>query len=79
LIDIILWVTTGVAVVGTILNARQNKYGFVLWIISNISFIICNIVLEIYSQSFLFFIYTIISVYGLITWSKKEKNRFLYK
>ena len=75
---VLSWVITAVALLGSILNAQQNKWGFVLWFISNIYLCLWNYFwTKDYAQGTLFLAYFIITVQGFVTWSKKEKARKL--
>lgn len=67
------WIISSLALTGTILNANRNKYGFVLWFITNLFWVIVDFKSGLYAQSALFFAYTLLAIKGLITWSKAEK------
>ena len=68
------WVFTTIALVGTFLNAQMNVLGFFAWIISNIGFMILNIMNHVYSQAALFFVNTLFSIWGIYTWRQKQKE-----
>lgn len=72
--EIITWIISILALTGTILNANRNKYGFILWLITNMYWTVIDFKTGLYAQSALFFAYTILAVKGIITWSKKEKE-----
>lgn len=72
--EIITWIISGMALTGTILNSNRNKYGFILWFITNLFWVIVDFRAGLYAQSALFFAYTLLAVSGLVTWTKKEKN-----
>ena len=72
--EIITWVISGMALTGTILNSNRNKYGFILWFITNLFWVIVDFRAGLYAQSALFFAYTLLAVSGLVTWTKKEKK-----
>ena len=69
----ISWICAALALIGYYLNIIQNKLCFVIWIISNVGLIYINIASELYGQAFLWVAYTIMSIWGFISWSKKEK------
>jgi len=71
---ILSWLMSGVALAGTIINAERNKLGFVFWIVSNLYMTIRFAVISEYAQMILFFIYFILAIRGLYSWSKKEEN-----
>lgn len=62
------WIFVCIALYGTYLNSNQDKRGFYFWILSNLAFTIININNEMWSQAFLFLIYTILAVRGLVKW-----------
>jgi Nicotinamide mononucleotide transporter len=65
------WIIAGMALIGTYLNVKRNRYGFALWMITNSYFSILNIRLGSYPQSALFFVYFILAVYGFIAWHRR--------
>ena len=67
------WIITGIAILGTFLNARQNINGFVCWIISDTYLMLLNIDIGQYAQAALFFIFLLLAIYGVFQWGKKEK------
>lgn len=66
------WIVAVIALAGTVLNARQRKEGFVLWIISNSFFCWFNFCIGSYAQSCLMAVYTALAIYGLIQWQKND-------
>lgn len=65
------WGFTIIALIGTFLNAQMNVLGFFAWIISNIGFMILNLIDRSYPQATLFFINTLFSMCGIYTWQQK--------
>jgi len=63
------------ALIGTVINAEQNKFGFVFWIVSNLYMVIRFAVIGEYAQMTLFFIYFLLAIRGIYAWSKKEKSK----
>jgi nicotinamide riboside transporter PnuC len=72
---IINWIFTIIALVGTFLNAQMNILGFVFWIVSNTGFLIINFLNTNYAEAVLFFVNTLVSISGIITWRKKQKKK----
>ncbi len=62
------WVITALSITGVILNIQKSPLGFVIWIITNTSWMIIDWRKRIYAQAALFFVYLILSIYGLISW-----------
>ena len=71
--QVLSWIMCAVALTGTIINAERNKYGFAFWVISNLYMVIRFAVIGEFAQSTLFFIYFLLAIRGLYSWSKKEK------
>ena len=72
--NVLSWTMSGIAFIGTLMNAERNKWGFVCWLISNLYMSIRFYVIGEYAQCVLFIAYTLLAVKGLITWTKKEKS-----
>lgn len=69
-LDIISWVNTFFSILGNILVIKKKRSGFMVWIVSNITWIVIDIIAEVYSQAALFVIFTIIAIYGFIKWKE---------
>lgn len=71
MIDIISAIATICSLYGNYLIIKKNKFGFVIWLISNILWILINFigVLNI-SQVIMFMIYGILNIYGWIKWKQ---------
>ena len=67
----ILWFITLIALTGTLLNAKKNKYGFVLWMISNLYLCLYNLMIAEFPLSVLFGIYWLLAIYGYYKWDEK--------
>ncbi len=59
------------SIMGAILNVKQRKSGFLVWIIANIGWIIIDFHAKIYGQVIFFIFLTILSIWGLYSWHKK--------
>lgn len=68
------WFITCFSIAGVILNIRKSKICFIIWTFTNASWMVVDFIRGIYSQSFLFFIYFILAIYGLYKWAKDEKH-----
>lgn len=68
---IITWIVSGLALLGTILNAEKLRVGFWLWIITDFFWMIYDFKIGAYAQGTLFLIYIFLAVRGLIVWKKK--------
>lgn len=68
------WIVTLLSLTGVILNIYKIRYCFYIWLFTNGFWCIFDFVNGLYSQSFLFFIYFILAIYGIIKWSKKNET-----
>ncbi len=66
-----MWVVTFFSIVGTILNIKKRKECFVIWLITSSAWCVYDLYIKAYAQSFLFFIYICLAIWGIIEWKKK--------
>ena len=71
---ILSWVMSAVALAGTVLNAERNKWGFIFWLVSNLYMTVRFTYIGEYAQAVLFFIYTVLAIRGIISWTQKERR-----
>jgi nicotinamide riboside transporter PnuC len=74
LINVFIWVNTILAIVGTFLNAKQVRFGFIIWMITNAVFVGYNICLHSFQQAALFSVYFVLAVFGWFSWGKNAKK-----
>jgi nicotinamide mononucleotide transporter len=72
-LNIFLWINTAIAIIGTYLNARQVRYGFVLWMVTNFIFTGYNVLSGCWPQAFLFATYFGLAIYGWRSWKPAVK------
>lgn len=72
---ILSWVMSGIALMGTILNAECNIIGFLFWLVSNLYMTIRFAYIGEYAQALLFLIYFLLAIRGIVVWQKKGKNK----
>ena len=73
-LEIFLWLNTVVAIIGTYLNAKQVRFGFVIWMITNAVFVANNIIIHSYQQAALFTVYFGLALFGWINWGKQQSK-----
>ena len=71
--QVLSWIMCAVALTGTIINAERNKYGFAFWVVSNLYMVIRFAVIDEFAQMTLFFVYFLLAIRGIYSWTKKEK------
>lgn len=70
--EMLLWLNTIVAIVGTYLNAKQVRFGFIIWMVTNTAFVVNNIYIGSYAQATLFAVYFVLAVVGYRSWGKQK-------
>lgn len=64
-------IATILSILGNFLIIKKKKIGFISWIISNILWIIVNLIsIPNIPQIIMFLVYTVISIYGWIKWKQ---------
>jgi hypothetical protein len=72
---ILSYIFSGVASMGTILNIKKKKSGFIFWLISNAFFSIYNIFLGEIGMFIVFISNMIFTIYGYYSWNYQDKRR----
>lgn len=72
--ELATWLVSFLALAGTILNSNRNKYGFLIWIFTNLFWLVVDFRAGLYAQSALYGAYVFLAIRGLLTWTKKEKK-----
>lgn len=68
------WFSSGLSIIGVILNARKNIACWYVWLISNITWLIYYLEKKDNPAIVLWIVFTIFNVYGLIMWRRKPKE-----
>jgi nicotinamide riboside transporter PnuC len=67
---VLTWLLTCLSVTGVILNVKKRRLCFVFFVVANMGWIAVNVHKEIYAQAFLFVVYTCLSVWGFVEWTR---------
>ncbi len=73
-LEMFIWFNTAVAIIGTVLNAKQLRFGFIIWMITNGVFVGYNLYIRSFPQAALFSVYFALALYGWINWGKSSKK-----
>ena len=73
MIELFIWCNTFTAIAGTYLNAKQNRFGFIIWAVTNGVFVVYNLYLGVYAQALLFTVYFGLAIFGWVSWGKKKQ------
>lgn len=71
---IFTWLITIASIIGTVANIYKKKWCFIVWIFTNALWCVIDFIMGMYAQSFLFFVYFLLAVWGIIQWSKEVKK-----
>lgn len=67
---IFTWTATTIALAGTVLNCRQNRACFVLWLLTNAMWLAWDIHSLLYSRAIMDLVQFALAGYGLYEWRK---------
>lgn len=70
LVEILTYVMMVIALIGSYLNAKQKREGFVLWMITNGFWIIHNLTVAEVAQAILYAANMVIAIMGFVNWNK---------
>jgi len=65
---------TILALTGVVLNIKKKIACFYIWFFTNASWAVIDFYKGIPMQGILFTIYTVLAIYGIIEWRKKESE-----
>ncbi len=65
------WLITVAAIVGVIANIKKKRWCFFVWTVTNGLWMVVNIIIGLYSAAFLFGVYFVLAIWGIIEWSKE--------
>ncbi|MDR0724175.1 MAG: nicotinamide mononucleotide transporter family protein [Endomicrobium sp.] len=68
------WITAIISIIASYLNIQKKEICFYLWGITVIVHFIIDIQNKQYGRAFLDMFLLCINIYGIIAWTKKEKN-----
>ncbi|MFA5249957.1 MAG: nicotinamide mononucleotide transporter [Parachlamydiales bacterium] len=68
------WVFVALSLIGNLFVIKKSVYGYWLWILANLGWIVYDFQIKAYSQSFLFFAYLLLAIWGVFEWSKKPSG-----
>ena len=67
------WAITGFSILGTFLNIHKNRWGFAIWMITNLVWAVIDYKAGLIEQTVLFLFYFLTSLWGFMFWSNKAK------
>ena len=67
------WAVTALSIAGTILNIYKNRWGFFIWMITNLAWAVIDFKVGLVEQTVLFLFFFLTSLWGFMFWSKQGK------
>ncbi|MDR3179242.1 MAG: nicotinamide mononucleotide transporter family protein [Oscillospiraceae bacterium] len=71
------WITAAISIIASYLNIKKKVACFYLWKITAIFHTIIDIKNQQYGRAFLDVFLLIINIYGIIVWTKDEKQKII--
>lgn len=66
------WAVTAASIYGVVLNIHHRKSCFIVWGATNAAWVAIDVIHGVYPQAALQAIYCGLSVYGWVSWKRKE-------
>jgi hypothetical protein len=73
------WIVVIIAVIGLALNVAGKWQGFSCWVFSNVYLVLYNAKIGEPEQALMFAVFLVMSVYGLFSGPKRQKQREEYR
>jgi hypothetical protein len=71
----LMWAVTFASIVGTIANIYGKRWGFGVWLATNLSWAAYDIWIAAWAQAALFVVYSGTAVWGLIKWKEGRPRK----
>ena len=62
-----------ITLVGTVLNARKNIWGFYVWLVANMMWLVITWKMRDASLAIQYLVFTILNIYGIFEWKRKGR------
>ena len=67
-----MWLFTLLSLVGVVANIYKKRWCFGVWFITNVAWCIYDYRIGAHAQGFLFGVYTVLALWGLIKWKERK-------
>lgn len=71
-LNLLSYMATLIAIIGTIANSLKKRWGFYVWLVSNLFWIFYNLYQNQYAQGLLYVFNAVTCIVGLIKWKDKK-------
>ena len=69
-----LWLVTLASLIGTVANIYKKAWGFAVWLVTSATWTVVDYRMGNYPQAALFFVYMLLSVWGLWKWRTETQD-----
>lgn len=66
------WLITIASIIGTVANIYKKWWCFLIWLITNTTWMVIDFNSHLYAQSALFLVYVALAIWGLISWCRDK-------
>lgn len=70
---ILSYIITGITLIGTAANAFKKRWSFIIWICTNIFWVVYNIYIKQPQQAIIYIANTVTSIIGFVYWGKNQE------
>lgn len=68
------WIVAILCLTGNVLVIRKSPWGFACWAVANVYLVAHNYAIQEFAQAFMFAVYFLLAVWGILAWRKASKN-----
>ena len=74
--NIISIIALALSLVGNLLINFKNEIGYIIWIVSNVAWIVVNVISiqPNYPQIIMYLVYIVLNIQGYMYWRKHQRN-----
>jgi len=69
------WLITVASIIGVIANIKKKRWCFYVWAVTNSLWMIVDFAHGLYAQAFLFLVYVLLAIWGIIEWKTKPTTK----
>lgn len=66
------WLITIASIVGVVANIYKLRWCFAVWTCTNLCWLTVDLMAGLYAQAFLFAVYAVLAVWGLVRWRAED-------
>ena len=74
MVDHLMWLVMLAALAGNYFVIKKNRWGFMIWFVTNWAWIVYDIHKEAHAQAAMMFIYAGLAAWGWFEWKPNQQN-----